>query len=183
MSGFILLDKAGEFVAWAAFAEVALYRFRTVHDSAVCVIRASDGALITSRSLRYSVPKPAEVREVRVKIVRERVARQPRPISARLVRSPRVPRAPRVPKVRAPRGANGRPRLDLTGMRFGRFVAVRDAGDDIGGGNRRWVCVCDCSVEKVVSAKSLRAGLTKSCGCLKRELAAAMGRAKRKVAA
>lgn len=65
-------------------------------------------------------------------------------------------------------------RNDLSGRRFGRLTAVRRIGT---ASNRVaiWEAVCDCG--NVTSTKSayLVSGETKSCGCLKRELAVAMG--------
>lgn len=57
---------------------------------------------------------------------------------------------------------------DLTGQRFGRLVALRYAGPD-GTGRTQWVCECDCGVTKVVAARSLPDGNTRSCGCLSHE--------------
>lgn len=58
--------------------------------------------------------------------------------------------------------------VDITGMRFGRLVALskrpRPKGEK---GGSRWFCRCDCGVEKVIRSHCLRVGMTKSCGCLK----------------
>lgn len=62
----------------------------------------------------------------------------------------------------------GPPRCDLSGHRFGRLVAIRDAGRDAGH-HRLWLCQCDCGQETTVSTNRLRTGNTKSCGCLYRE--------------
>lgn len=56
-------------------------------------------------------------------------------------------------------------RIDLTGRRFGRLVAIRDAGADKSR-NRTWLCLCDCGKEKVVSSALLKNGNVQSCGCL-----------------
>lgn len=40
--------------------------------------------------------------------------------------------------------------------------------DSIVNGNARWLCRCDCGVEKVVSAYHVKSGNIKSCGCLKK---------------
>lgn len=57
---------------------------------------------------------------------------------------------------------------DLTGMRFGRLVAIEAAGR-----RRRssivWRCRCDCGREVEVSSEMLTRGITMSCGCLQRE--------------
>lgn len=58
---------------------------------------------------------------------------------------------------------------NLTGMRFDRLVARREAGAHItSGGNRQvqWECLCDCGNRVTVKAGHLRSGNTKSCGCL-----------------
>lgn len=57
--------------------------------------------------------------------------------------------------------------LELTGQRFGRLTVL----EKVPSKNNRsmWRCVCDCGNEKVVEGRNLKKGLTKSCGCLKRE--------------
>lgn len=54
---------------------------------------------------------------------------------------------------------------DEIGNRYGRLVVISEAGRDKEG-KVLWNCLCDCGNEKIVSGKSLRAGLTLSCGCL-----------------
>lgn len=56
-------------------------------------------------------------------------------------------------------------RIDLTGMRFGKLVAVSLAEKNK---NKHvtWNCICDCGTKVVVPAGSLRSGHSKSCGCL-----------------
>ena len=56
-----------------------------------------------------------------------------------------------------------RKRIDLTGQRFGNLVVV--SRTERKGGY--WLCKCDCGNTKEVSLHNLRAGHTKSCGCLK----------------
>ena len=60
-----------------------------------------------------------------------------------------------------------KPRLDVTGRRFGRLVAQEVIGSTHRG--TVWRCICDCGNTKVVPIKDLRTGHTKSCGCLNRE--------------
>ena len=55
--------------------------------------------------------------------------------------------------------------IDLTGSRFGRFVALERAPSERG---TKWLCLCDCGNTKVVDAPSLRRGLSTSCGCISR---------------
>lgn len=55
--------------------------------------------------------------------------------------------------------------IDITGMRFGRWVVLEKAGID----KRRqmlWSCQCDCGNVKIVAGDSLRGGRTHSCGCI-----------------
>ena len=67
----------------------------------------------------------------------------------------------------------GRKRIDLTNVRFGRLMAIKRAEDYISSNGKRqsqWLCKCDCGNDNIiVSANSLRRGLTKSCGCLSKE--------------
>lgn len=53
---------------------------------------------------------------------------------------------------------------DLTGQRFGRLQALVLAPRSRPG-NREWLCMCDCGVEKLVRSDRLRSGETISCGC------------------
>ena len=61
---------------------------------------------------------------------------------------------------------------DITSQRFSRWqVICRDSNSNAG--VARWLCRCDCGVEKVVNGSNLRLGLSTSCGCLKAELSSA----------
>jgi len=57
-----------------------------------------------------------------------------------------------------------RKKLDLTGQRFGKLTVLRPAENK----NKRttWRCRCDCGSECIVTTRNLRAGKTKSCGCI-----------------
>ena len=58
---------------------------------------------------------------------------------------------------------------DITGQRFGRLVAIERAGKD----KQRcalWRCKCDCGKETITRGSALRAGVSRSCGCLNLEL-------------
>lgn len=57
--------------------------------------------------------------------------------------------------------------LNLTGMRFGRLVALSPCIED---NVRKWVCSCDCGNTHVVKTVLLTRGKTKSCGCYKIDL-------------
>lgn len=66
-------------------------------------------------------------------------------------------------------------RIDIVGKRFGRVVVIsdRDENGDLLGtpAARRVLIKCDCGKEKVVNARSIRRGHTRSCGCLQPEIA------------
>ena len=61
--------------------------------------------------------------------------------------------------------------IDLTGMRFGRWLVVGRSASSIST-NARWNCRCDCGAERSVLSILLRKGESKSCGCLRKELSA-----------
>lgn len=65
-------------------------------------------------------------------------------------------------------------RIDLTGKRFGRLVALTDAGSFDKG--RKWNCVCDCGNSALAYTHSLSCGRKQSCGCLKRDKAKLLNR-------
>jgi hypothetical protein len=54
--------------------------------------------------------------------------------------------------------------VDITGQRFGKVVALREAG--VVKGHATWWIRCDCGVEKIVQGSMLRNGNVKSCSCL-----------------
>lgn len=54
-------------------------------------------------------------------------------------------------------------KLDLTGQRYGKLTVIKP-GESING-HTRWLCVCDCGKEAIVTTSHLRNGSTKSCGC------------------
>lgn len=56
---------------------------------------------------------------------------------------------------------------DLTGQRFGRLVVI--GRDDRNSRKTYFNCQCDCGNVKSVRADSLKAGLIRSCGCMKKE--------------
>lgn len=61
----------------------------------------------------------------------------------------------------------------MIGERFGRLVGVADARLS---GRAALVCRCDCGTERTFRTSHLRSGLTRSCGCLKRETSEVNGR-------
>jgi len=56
------------------------------------------------------------------------------------------------------------PKIDLTGMRFGVLVVVRQSEEKASDGHIKWVCRCDCGNIKTVTRPGLRRRI-KSCQC------------------
>lgn len=55
------------------------------------------------------------------------------------------------------------------GDKFGRLTLLSQAVSGIG--NRtRWLCRCECGMEKIIRQSTLRNGATRSCGCLSAEM-------------
>lgn len=61
----------------------------------------------------------------------------------------------------------------IQGQRFGRLLVIRRQGTL---SHPKWVCKCDCGRETEASYTCLTKGDTKSCGCLRQETAAKLGR-------
>lgn len=71
---------------------------------------------------------------------------------------------------------------NLLGQRFGRLEVIAAAPSAVLSNGKKavqWKCRCDCGREITVHANNLRGGLTKSCGCLARELHTQRGRTMR----
>lgn len=58
---------------------------------------------------------------------------------------------------------------DLTGLRFGRLVAIEPTGERTKDRREVWKCRCDCSNVAFISSGNLIKGHTRSCGCLHKE--------------
>lgn len=69
-----------------------------------------------------------------------------------------------------PKGKPSARRVDLSGKRFTRLLAIEPIGT--GGGKVVWLCRCDCGQITKVRASNLGSGAVKSCGCLNRQRAA-----------
>lgn len=54
--------------------------------------------------------------------------------------------------------------VNLAGQRFGRLVVLERAENSPHSSHSRWLCCCDCGVEKIVSSQNLTNGKTRSCG-------------------
>ena len=60
--------------------------------------------------------------------------------------------------------------IDLTGQRFGRWTIIERSYPNGKSNQVMWLCKCDCGTEKIVIGDTLKRGVTKSCGCLQKEL-------------
>ena len=67
-------------------------------------------------------------------------------------------------------GKVGRPLNDLTGKRFGRLVVIERVYWPEGRGPF-WLTKCDCGNEHIVRGDALTIWATRSCGCLRYDLA------------
>ena len=54
-------------------------------------------------------------------------------------------------------------RIDITGQRFGRLIAIKSTR--VQGKQTYWECMCDCGSVVEISLGNLRSGNTTSCGC------------------
>lgn len=61
---------------------------------------------------------------------------------------------------------------DLTGRRFGRWLALQRSETKLYNHHIAYRCRCDCGTERLVSGSQLRNGHSASCGCAFREAAA-----------
>lgn len=53
--------------------------------------------------------------------------------------------------------------IDISGQKFVRYAVMRRAHGSY------WVCQCDCGNTRIVDGRTLRAGTSRSCGCLGHE--------------
>ena len=66
--------------------------------------------------------------------------------------------------------------IDLTGQKFGRLIVEYKDYSHTVSGRYLWHCRCECGNETNVRPYDLRAGRTKSCGCLQKEKASEIGK-------
>lgn len=60
--------------------------------------------------------------------------------------------------------ANKKPHKDLTAQKFGRLTVLKYLGES------KWLCKCDCGNYSTPIGYRLKNGITKSCGCLQRDI-------------
>jgi hypothetical protein len=58
--------------------------------------------------------------------------------------------------------------ISLIGKKFG-ILLVKEKGAYVSG-TTKWLCLCECGVEKFVGSQNLRNGSTQSCGCRRKIL-------------
>jgi len=63
------------------------------------------------------------------------------------------------------------PKHDLAGLTFGRLRVIKLAAMRPPNRNRWWVCDCECGKQIEVRTDQLVLGITRSCGCLQRDVA------------
>jgi hypothetical protein len=56
--------------------------------------------------------------------------------------------------------------IDITNQRFGRLLVIERSNFKHPHRDVYWLCQCDCGNKKNIKGASLRAGTSKSCGCL-----------------
>ncbi|ASU34401.1 hypothetical protein [Mucilaginibacter xinganensis] len=61
----------------------------------------------------------------------------------------------------------GRPKTDIAGKKFGRVTGIKFI--ELQSGQAFWLCKCDCGKEFNTKSTSLIRGITKSCGCFRKE--------------
>lgn len=61
-----------------------------------------------------------------------------------------------------------RPKPIAVGERFTRWTVISQSTPNASG-SKRWMCRCECGVDKIVPAYYLRREASRSCGCLMRE--------------
>lgn len=69
----------------------------------------------------------------------------------------------------------GRGVKEMAGLKFGRLEVIGRA--EVVYKMMQWHCRCECGAEVIIPGSNLRKGKTQSCGCLRREVAAAWGKA------
>jgi hypothetical protein len=60
-------------------------------------------------------------------------------------------------------------KIEMAGKSFGLWNVLYEFGKDQNNGNIKWMCICKCGKRLVVDGASLRSGLSKNCGCIRKE--------------
>lgn len=59
--------------------------------------------------------------------------------------------------------------IDLTGQVYGRLTLLNPTDQRCADGSVKWLCRCECGNYTIASANNIRRGITRSCGCYKKE--------------
>lgn len=59
----------------------------------------------------------------------------------------------------------------MIGLKFGRWTVIESSEVRTAARGKMWICRCECGSIKLISSLSLKNGMSKSCGCLKSDLA------------
>ena len=87
-----------------------------------------------------------------------------------MTREPIAPKRPENYKQAAPQhGITAK--KDEIGNRYGRLLVIKELDERNSDNRRLYLCKCDCGNYIKTTGKRLRSGITKSCGCLKKEKA------------
>jgi hypothetical protein len=65
---------------------------------------------------------------------------------------------------------------ELTGQKFGRLTVIKRSYPNDRYNHANWLCKCNCGKEKIIKGDCLTRGITKSCGCFRREKAKSLGK-------
>ena len=66
--------------------------------------------------------------------------------------------------------------LDLIGTKYGKLLVIKEV--DRIKDKRAFLCECECGTQKIIRMSDLRSGKVVSCGCLKKERMAILGKTK-----
>ena len=59
--------------------------------------------------------------------------------------------------------------INLIGKKFGRLTVIKREYPNDKWRHTRWLCKCECGMEKIILGDDLKSGKTRSCGCLYKE--------------
>lgn len=69
----------------------------------------------------------------------------------------------------------GRKVLDLTGMRQGMLTVLSMSAEPDRFNRKRWLCRCDCGIEKIIDSRHIKNRKVRSCGCIQADISRTNG--------
>ena len=66
-------------------------------------------------------------------------------------------------------------KIDLTNQKFNKLTVIKETSQRNASGSILWECQCECGNKTLASGTELKRGHKKSCGCLQKEIIAAIG--------